>query len=52
MFGKSRGFDYSLCARDRKMQALRSRLNLALIAANRSEVTRIGKELRRLGQSL
>ena len=50
MFGKSTG--NSFAARDRKMQALRSRLNLALIAANKAEVTRIGKQLRKLGQSI
>jgi hypothetical protein len=43
---------YSGAARDKKMADLKRRLNLAKAARNRTEVTRLTADLRKLGQSL
>lgn len=51
MFGQTRCYDRSLDARDAKMAKIKSQLSLAERARNKAEVTRLTRELGRLGGS-
>lgn len=44
------GFDHGLDARDAKLAKLRTRLSLAERSRNKMEITRLSKEIKRLGQ--
>jgi hypothetical protein len=52
MYGRTRSYDFRLAARDRKLRALHSLLNLAHLARNHSEVTRLGRQIAAQGQTL
>ncbi len=43
---------YGMAQRDKKLAALRSRLSLAHASRNRAEITRLTREVSRLGQSI
>jgi hypothetical protein len=48
----SRGYARSMAERDKKISALESRVSLAQCAQNKTEVTRLERQLKQLRQSL
>lgn len=51
MYGRTSFYDHALAKRDREISNLNSRLSLAMASNNKTEVTRLTRELKRMGQS-
>jgi hypothetical protein len=51
MFGASRSYDPGMAARDKKIAELRRRLSLAYVSRNKTEASRLTRELQYLGSS-
>lgn len=51
MFGRVTVYDRGLAVRDKKITEIRRRLSLAYVSRNKTEVSRLSRELTYLGQS-
>lgn len=51
MYGRNTVFDHGLAARDKKIAEVRRRLSLAYVSRNKTEASRLTRELAYLGSS-